>query len=366
MKLHFFIFVLICSFLSSQTIQQKDRAYKNFESKCRSTTLKGIPKPQWVDKESYLKLAVFYPIYRIDYNPNTKKQEWNIDNDKFLVIYGDYLTYFIDSGISDYNKSYSQLNVQNKFASLLLELDKKKSGVFKIGYLTDEYYPATGTFPNLILEENLKFTDKEHTHFSIEDVISTHYSSMEKYLTKKEEDILRKNLPSLEIIRGIKAYFHSFEYYCPKDTSLVLDKYIEHFDIGTGGLNQKQKRIILEKLSTSFSENMKINDSNAKRDISDFSIYNVDFSDFMKKNLKPKQLSNYEEYMNVHFPKFVHERYGRYIYGELALINSKVVRGFDVDSETQSLPYFNEFIKQQLIDCGCQVESRGFQIKPVK
>lgn len=362
MKPQIFLFILIYCTCFSQTALQKDRAYKHFESRCRSITLKGIPKPQWVDKETYMRSATFYPVYIIDYNFKTKTQEWHIDSNKFLVIYNDNLTYFIDSGISDFNKSFSKFNVENKFATHLLELNNI-SNIIKVGYLTEEYYPTNGAFPNLLISEDTQFTDKEHKHLSIKDVIQTHYPSVEIYQKKKENDIIRKKLQPQEIIKGIRAYFHLFEYYCPKDTALVFNKFIEHFDIGTGGLSKKQKEIIREKLYSSFNAQTEKQESTLKNNSGDFSIYNMDFSEFMNNLLKHQQRLNYQQYIDIHFPKYAHEQYGRYSYGEFILIDSKIVKGLYADKKIELLPYFKEFIKQQLIDCGCNIENKGFQIK---
>ncbi|MCJ8153286.1 hypothetical protein MKJ01_05865 [Chryseobacterium sp. SSA4.19] len=358
MKRYFFFLIFLYSLSYSQTVQQKNKAYKNFESKCRATTLKGIPKPEWVDKETYFKSAVFYPVHIVDYNPKTNKTAWIIDTNKFLVIYNDNLTYFIDSVISDYHKSFDHYNVQNKFASLLLTMNNT-SGNLKVGYLTDEYYPATGAFPNLLLIEDTKLTDKDHIHSNIEDVISSHYASQEDFLLQKEISVLRRNLQSSQIIKGIRSYFRSFEYYCPKDTALVINKFIENIDIGSNGLTKIQKELILKEISKKI-DIRKNEESTGKKDFGNFSLYNIDFSDFMRKTLNSQQLSSYEEYMNIHFPEYVHKQYGRYLYGDLKLIDSKQVR--DTDDTALSLPYFNEFVKQQLTDCGCGVESKGFRL----
>lgn len=362
MKNYFFTFILLSCLIYAQTDQQKDRAYKNFESKCRSTTLKGLPKPQWVDKETYLKEAKFYPVYFIDYNPQINKQDWNIDPDKFLVVYKDNLSSYIDLGISEYS-NVSNLYGQNKFANRLLELYKTSSNDFKIGYLTDLYYPSTGTLPNLLLSENNKFTDKEHLHQSINEVISSHYSSIAKYEAEKKSDNLRKNLSADEIIKGIKAYFRSYEYYCPKDTSLVLNKFIENLEIGTGGLTKKQKVLLLDGLNSEIGKKSAITTQNTQKDLGDFSVYNVNYSDLANKILKPQQIKNYEQYMDIHFPKYLHKQYGRYIFGEINLIHSKIVKGFGNNKETEKLPYFNEFVLKQYRDCGCNIENKGIQIK---
>lgn len=362
MKNYFFTFILLSCLIYAQTDQQKDRAYKNFESKCNSTILKGLSKPQWVDKETYLAEAKFYPVYFIDYNSQTNKQDWKIDPDKFLVVYKDNLSSYIDLGISEYS-NVSNMYGQNKFANRLLELYKTPFIDFKIGYLTDLYYPSIGTLPNLLLSESNKFIDKEHLHQSINDVISSHYSSITQYEAEKQSNNLRRNLSADKIIQGIKAYFRSYEYYCPKDTSLVLSKFIENLEIGTGGITEKQKTLILDKLNSEIRKKAAIKSQNTQMDLGDFSIYNVNYYVIANKILKPQQISNYGQYMDIHFPRYLHKQYGRYIYGEINLIHSKIVKGFDNNKETEKLPYFKEFVLKQYKDCGCNIENKAIQIK---
>lgn len=358
MKLHFFTFLLLSCLIYAQNDQQKDRAYKNFESKCRSTTLKGIPKPQWVDKETYLKEAKFYPIYQIFYNAKNKTQEWKIDPDKFLVVYLDDITYYINvSTIFSNGKRYDKFFGENKFLNRLIELYKVSSD-FKIGYLTEEFDPPfIISTKNLIIFESNQLTDKEHTHNDLKSTILTHYSSLENYQEKKEKDIIRKNLSPREVTQAIKSYFRPIEYYCSKDTTLVFTKFIEHINIGTKGLSKKQKNQIRKEISNKFSSVKPIIDPNVKRDVGDFSIYNVDFSSFFKQILSPKQLANYNEYMDIHFPKYFNEQYGRNIYGETILYNAKLIKGI-YDDKNSELPYFKQFMDNQLIDCGCKIEKK--------
>ena len=180
----------------------------------------------------------------------------------------------------------------------------------------------------------------------------------QNYQEKKEKEINRKKLSSKEITQAIKSYFRPFEYYCSKDTLLVFAKFIEHLNAGTKGLTKKQKKQINKELFNRFTKTVKpVIEPNVKRDIGDFSIYNVDFSSFFNEVLSKEQLANYNEYMDIHFPKYFNEQYGRNIYGETILYNAKLVKGIYDDKNSQ-VPYFKQFIDNQLIDCGCKIEKK--------
>jgi len=354
MKLSY-IFLFFCALLDAQTNLQKERAYLHFESQSKSKS-PLLSKPKWVDKETYLKEASFYPIYQIFYNIKNNTQEWKIDPDMYLVVYNDDISYFFNpSRVSSNSKQYEKFFGQNKFVNRLTEL-YKTSFDFKIGYLTEEFYPPFNTNPNLLIVENNQLTDKEHTHKDLNSTVLSHYSSLENYQEKKEKDIIRKNLTHEEVTQAIKSYFRSIEYYCSKDTTLVFTKFIEHINIGTKGLSKKQKNQIRKEISNKFSSVKPILHPNVKRDAGDFSIYNVDFSPFFKEVLNKKQLANYNEYMDIHFPKYFNEQYGRNIYGETILYNARLVKGlYDHNSQ---LPNFKQFIDNQLTDCGCKIEKK--------
>ena len=357
MKLSY-IYLFFYSLLYSQTSLQKERAYLHFESQSKTTTSPTFVKQKLVDKETYLKHAKFYPIYQIFYNIKKNTQEWKIDPDKFLVVYNDDISYFINvSIVYNQNKQYDKIFGENKLLNRLIELYKKSSD-FKIGYLTEEFYPPFNTNPNLLIVENSQLTDKEHSHIDLKSTILTHYSSLENYQEKKEKEINRKKLSSKEITQAIKSYFRPFEYYCSKDTLLVFAKFIEHLNAGTKGLTKKQKKQINKELFNRFTKTVKpVIEPNVKRDIGDFSIYNVDFSSFFNEVLSKEQLANYNEYMDIHFPKYFNEQYGRNIYGETILYNAKLVKGIYDDKNSQ-VPYFKQFIDNQLIDCGCKIEKK--------
>lgn len=357
MKLSY-LFIFFFAIIGAQTNQQKDRAYLNFESQSRSIS-PIMAKPKWVDKETYLKEAKFYPIYQIFYNTKNKTQEWKLDPDKFLVVYLDEITYYTNvSNILSNSNRYNQFFGENKFLNRLIELYKTSSD-FKIGYLTEEFDPPfIISTKNLIIFESNQLTDKEHTYDDLKSTILSHYSSLENYQEKKEKDIARKKISSKEITQAIKSYFRLFEYYCSKDTTLVFAKFIEHINTGTKGLSKKQKKQINKELFNKFTKTVKpVIDPNVKRDIGDFSIYNQDFSSFFKQILSPKQLANYNEYMDIYFPKYINEQYGRTIYGETILYNAKLVKGI-YDDQTSKLPYFKQFIDNRLIDCGCKIEKK--------
>lgn len=352
-----YIFLLLYTLLGAQTNNQKERAYFHFESQSKTTTSPTFVKPKLVDKETYIKNAKFYPIYQIFYSIKNNTQEWKIDPNKFLVIYNDDISYFINvSIIYNQNKQYDKIFGENKFLNRLIELYKTSSD-FKIGYLTEEFYPPFNTNPNLLIVENSQLTDKEHTHNDLKSTILAHYSSLENYQEKKEKEINRKKLSSKEITQAIKSYFRPFEYYCSKDTALVFNKFIEHINIGTKGLSKKQKKQIRKEVTNKFLNVKPILDSNVKRTIGDFSIYNVDFSSFFKEVLSKEQLANYNEYMDIYFPKYINEQYGRSIYGETILYNARFIKGI-YDNKNSELPYFKQFIDNLLIDCGCKIEKK--------
>ncbi|WP_449397613.1 hypothetical protein [Chryseobacterium wanjuense] len=79
--------------------------------------------------------------------------------------------------------------------------------------------------------------------------------------------------------------------------------------------------------------------------------------------MSQEQSTKYNDYMDVHFPPYIQKKYGRSIYGGYILFNNNIVTNI-IEKNEKNAPSFTEFIKQQLKNCGCKIETKGFQIKP--
>ncbi|WP_449397612.1 hypothetical protein [Chryseobacterium wanjuense] len=238
-----FLLFFICYLFHAQTNKQIDIAYRMFESRCNSTTLKGLSKPLWVNKETYIKDAKFYPVYQVFYNNQNNKQEWKIDEDKFFVLYHGEISEIINTVVYIPFKGNG-----NKFIDRLLELNTNNTTDTKIGYFEDEFHPPYNTFPNFFIYGKDQYTDKDKTYNNITEIINNRYSSFENYNSKIEMDIKRKSLKPDQIINGIKSYYKLYENYCSKDTALIINKFIENINLATGGLSKKQNKKLKEEI----------------------------------------------------------------------------------------------------------------------
>lgn len=363
MKFKVLSLLFICYFFHAQTNKQIDIAYRMFESRCKSITLKSIPKPMWVDKETYIKNAKFYSVYQVFYDKSNNKEEWRVDKNKFFVIYNDEITEVLNTGV------YTPFNGNgNKFINRLQELNISGVKDVKIGYFEDEFHPPYITYPNFFIYENEQYTDKDKTYNNIKEIIYNRYLSFEDYNHRIAIDFKRKNLKSEEITKGIKSYYYLYENYCPKDTTLVLNKFVENIHLATGGLSKKQDKKIKQELKKQFILNKKsdnnIEATTTKETQKDniYLIYNVDLSKYILKILNPEQIIKYSEYMDIHFPKYIQRRFGRNIYGGYILFNANIVTDI-IEENDNNAPSFSEFIKQQINNCGCKIENKGTQIK---
>lgn len=335
-------FTVICFqitvFLFAQTELQKQMMYEyiNRDSKVQSLIAKIKPI---TNKEMLFENAKVLPVFHVELNDENHLRLIQNKN-SYLVLFDNRVYVFFND--ESYMLFENRLEVKN-----IYELIRSKKE-FSVAYFTN--YNYLGETFNILLTDNtfsfLLVNDKKYANIS--DYIEDNYGSFEKY---KEHDIIEKKRDQLTLKDIAKAYKVNYLWYekrCPKDTTLIINKFIEQIKTATSGFTTGQQiklqRRIKDKLNPSeyiynkfykmYDKDLKLkssftdktdNESTSKNIVFkgkyDISIYNVNITQDLLELLTNKQFQEYKNYLDLFFP---------IVYEDNLLTNERYTYGIDV------------------------------------
>lgn len=379
-KIYTTVIFLTVVFFSAQTKVQKEAVYKGVSSFAKGKKIIGIPKIEISDENTFFQNAKIYPIYKLNYVKG-KKNDIEINNDAFLIWYQENLFHFFSGKTT--------MLFQDSSYSRNIKFFIKNNKDFKTFYLIREFSFLGSIYNCFLSEDNLNnFIVDEKKYNKIDDLIENKYGSYEKYRDYVKQDSIRGNLTLESINEGIKNYYVAYEHNCPKDSALVFNKFITQLNFATKGITINQEKQIRNIIDFHFYPNKYwqnifseqgsniSNNNELKSKIQDafqkdkeklkstelnyrfpgFTIYNVNFTNYLLEILSEKQFNDYKNYLDIHFPQEIHSNSNftnikRMIYGKGKLINDGVIS--DTKNE-KNLPTFNQYVTQLLSECGCK------------
>lgn len=368
------IFIMIAVKLFGQTEEQKQIMYEQVNQDSRGSG-KIVSRIDPIEnKEILFKNATVFPVYRIEFVKN-KKLTLVQNKNYFFVLYVGRLYVFLN------NKSYRLFENSPIIKKILNLSDSKKK--FVLSYLTDNF-SYTGKFLNpIITDNNLSFVfNNEKEFLNIYEYIDFKYGSFEKYQEKSKLDSLRDHLNANIVLQSIKNNYKSYQYNCPKDTTLVIKKFIDWVNQATGGITKSQEFRLIEQIRIKINpvkylfdkgNNSKIKDStfNSQFKIAlkenedlnkkiikfngnyDLFIYGANITNDLLDVLTNKQFINYKNFTDALYPicdannVFNSERY--YYYKDV-LEKESFFKSTNPNDKSKE---FNEYQKKILTECGC-------------
>jgi hypothetical protein len=361
-KLYIFIFLINISSLSlAQTEEQKEMMFKHINSKSSATYVSILPKIKSIDnKEILFSEAKIYPVYKIVFDKSNKKTFVQNKN-YYLVFYQDKLYQFIDDEKSEFFKDNPVLKTISR-----LNLEKKD---FKITYIADSFSLGSKNLNPLIFDtktNSIIYRDKTYT---LSEFIDYKYGSIDKIKELVTLDSLRDNLKMTDYYAFMKTNYELFNYYCPKDTTLVLKTLINQIKLATKDFTSEQESKLINRIKQKinpFEEFKKIK-SGSESDISflktkdeeykkgvlnvtgfyEYKIYNVSITNELLEILTTQQFTDYKKFIDLWTPPVeimmlsYNNKY-RYTYGK------EIVK-----KEGIKYKHYMYFTDKILEDCGC-------------
>lgn len=377
-KILFTVACLQATVLSfGQTEAQKQMMYEHINRDSRGVSIMAKIEPL-ENKEALFSKAQVLPVYQVVFGKtNTPKL---VKNERYyLVFYIGRLYVFInDKSLRLFENSPIIQNISRFNA---------ESKEFKIVYFTASFSFSGEDLNPLITDKNLSFIiDKETRYSTISEYIDTKYGSLEKYKERAYLDSMRDRLSADEVVRAMKNSYITYQYNCPKDTTLVLKKMIDWVNQATGGITKGQEYKLTEqikikidpvkymgeiagrgKIKDSIFNNMikkaqKENEDANKKVIKfigdyDFSIYDVNVTNELAAILTNQQFINYKNFVDIMYPisetssLFRGKRY--YIFDEV-LERQKF---FNTKNPNEENVKFKEYFQKILTECGCPFDT---------
>ncbi len=364
LKLIFTVIIIQFAGVSvAQTEDQKQMMYEyiNQDSKVNS---KIIPKIESINnKEDLFKKALILPVYRVEFDE--KKEPKLVQNKNY------YMVFYVDRLYTFLNGKNSRLfENRPEITSITKLLNDSKQ--FSIVYFTDSFSPL-GIFLDFKITDNAfsYLIDKEIQFNTVYDYVNQKYGTMEKYEENISIDKKRSEINLDKIKESNKNNYHKYEYYCPKDTSLVIKTFMNQIKLATLSFTEEQEtklgNMIRVKINPFLFLQNKMgkfsNEKNAKDLIEkskkeneealnkvikfkgdyDFSIYGVSVLNELLEVLSNKQFQDYKDFQDIYFPIVeLNNPFSstRYSYAMEVL-------------EREGYKDYNNYVENILNQCGC-------------
>lgn len=320
------IFTVICLqvavFCFSQTEEQKQMIYDRINMDSSGKGLKNIQKIEPIkNKETLFENAKVFPVYRIELDSNDKPLLIQ-NKESYVVFYvGRLYTFF------EYDKS--QLFENRPEIKIINELIKNKKE-FSIAYLTNYSYSGE-IFNMLITDQAFSFIlEKEKKYLSFTNYIDDKFGSFEKFKEKKIIEKQRDRLTLNDIKKAYNVNYFWYEKRCPRDTTLIIKKFVDQIKTATLGFSKDQENKLInrikDKLNPSeyiYNKFYKMHDKDSKLKPSlvksidnisvnpkittfkgdyEFTIYNINIIQDLLEILTNKQFQDYKNYLDLYFP----------------------------------------------------------------
>lgn len=372
------IFTLVCLqasvFLFAQTEEQKQMMYERINRDSRGSGILHKIEPI-ANKEVLFSKAQVLPIFKVEFDSN-KIAKLVQNKNYFLVFYLGRLYCFMGDKDSRFFENSPVIQNITQFNT-----EKKE---FFIVYFNDTY-SLDGVYLNpLLSDKSISFIIDRGNKFATLDYIDLKYGSFDKYKEKSYIDSLRNNLLIEDFNNYMKNNYEAFEYNCPKDTTLVLNKLMNQIRLSTKNFTKNQeiellirikqkinpfelkvkqiKQVLIaskvnDSIIVSEISKMKIeNEKNKKEHIKvsglyEFSVYNISFTNELLEVLTNEQFVDYKRYYDLMHPvvetltSFNNNKY-RYGYAKQILEKEHVLK-------TNSFTEYKKYADKIILDCGC-------------
>ena len=353
-----------------QSSEQKQIMYEYINNDSRGISLVGKIEPI-KNKETLFKNAQVLPVYKV-FIDKTAKYKF-VQNEKyFLVFYYGRLYYFI-------NGKGSQLFENSPIIKTLTTFNSENKK-FKIFYLTESFSFDGKMFNPLFTDDNFSFIIDKESKYNFLEFIESKYGSIEKLKEMANIDTSREKLTSKEINNFIKSDYLSFQYNCPKDTTIILKSLINEIKSVAKDFSSGQELKLMNAIKSKINpfeqvkkmlKKQKLNDSIAKINelelekmneelkksfskivgIYEFKIYGVSITNELLEVLTTKQLVDYINFNNLYRPTLdtqvlKYNKIYRYSYGKEVLSKEGIIKNDNAKE-------FQNYSNKMLEDCGC-------------
>lgn len=372
------IFIVAClqaTILSAQTEEQKKLIFERINQDAKGNVV--LPKTEhFTTKEELFNKAQIIPVYKINLNNINNKPKLIQNKNYFLVFYIGRLYVFIDKENSRLFENSPIIQTINKYNS------EKKT--FKVAYFTENFSLDRKFLNPLITDNECNYIIEKDIKYSFSTYVENKYGSVNKLKELINTDSLRENLKRLDYINYLKNDYKSFEFNCPKDTTLVLKKLINQIKVSTKNFTEGQEIKLLyrikeklkpfesikSQLKTTFKEN-KLSDSIIKASINElnlkeekykndmsnitglyeYKVYNTSITNELLEVLTNEQFIDYKKYNDIMNPIVetlnpIYNNKYRYNYGKEILEKEGEINKNDNKG-------FKNYINKILEDCGC-------------
>ncbi len=354
----------------SQTETQKQLMYEHINRDSKGSSIIGKIQPI-ENKEALFNNAQILPVYKVVFD-KTNKPSFIQKEKYYLVFYIGRLYIFVNNKGSRLFENSPIIQNLTKFNS-----EKKK---FKIVYFTESFSFDSEIFNPLITDDIFSYIIDKGIQYKFFDFIDFKYGSIEKLKEFSALDIVREKLTVKDINNYIKSNYLTFQYYCPKDTTLVLKSLVNEIRNATKDFSKGQELKLVSTIKQKLNpfpffkktpKSQKLNDSIVKiqeteiKKIIDehqkhlskvignyeFKIYGVSITNELLEIFTNKQLVDYINYNNLMRPAldtlvFQYNRWYRYSYGKEVLIKAGIIKN---DSYKEFQNYSNKILEE----CGC-------------
>lgn len=334
MKKLLLILSLIPFLAFSQTKAQKEAVYKGIQVFIRT---KYIPNanPYTVppNLDDFYKKSIFIPAGVLDY----KNKSIAINPDRFYVLFENKVYPYIDKKTS--------LMFDSSFTRRLFELSAQKRVI--VSYLYNSKTFKDGLF---LTDDNLGFIEDFDgiSYTAIDDYIPKKTGSLHKYIETIEIANKQSQLKSKDIIEAIKCNYHLYEVNCPKDTTLVLNKFIAQLKSAIGEFHPESELFLSKKIRFKLKYSRYGGFESKSKDfhpIYDLTIYGQDITDELLSVLTKKELIKYYEYKDIYQPIVFEGKNTRSIYG------SEILKADGIINDAKGS--VSDYIKTIMADQGC-------------
>lgn len=320
------VFTAVCFqiavFCFSQTEEQKQMMYEeiNQDSGGKSKITSKIEPI--ANKEVLFANANVFPVYHFELNEYDKP--FIVQNkESFLIVYkGRVYVFFND-------RRYMLFENRTEVKEINSLINSKKD--FCLVYFTN-YTQEGEVFNILITDKTFSYIiEKDKKYSSAQSYIESKFGSLEKY---KENDRIEKKRVMLtlkDIKTASRVNYKWYENRCPKDTTLIVRKFIDQIRIATLGLTKKQEDLILRRIKDKFDpseyvynryyraydQNFSLKSSIIERQKKsrssdctespfknsyDIYLYKINFMQDLLEILTYKQFQDYKDYMDLFYP----------------------------------------------------------------
>lgn len=361
------IFFHIANFSFSQSEELKEEIYQYINGDSQGSG-KIIPKIDYIEnKELLFKEAEVFPVYKIKFD---RKKEASLEQNtnSFLVFYKKRMYVFFNGDKSRLFETSPLIKNISDYISNGVE--------FNIVYLNDAFSVYGYFLAPLIMnkQNNLVIDGKSNQSKpeSLDSYIKSKYGTYDKYIEKVKLDEFRKELFSKDVDSLISNNYHFYETYCPKDTTLILNTFINQIKIAVKDISKSQESQLRKRLNIKINPydyylKGKITDSiiNELKEKNteyhknklkiqgeyDFMLYGENITNELLSVLTEKQFLLYKNYIDTVYPLIETNTTNplnskRFHFTHYLLVKKKIIR-------ENSFGDYNSYVKNILSKCGC-------------